>query len=96
MSDGIRNSLRQRIDGSVGRPESVQVRYTGFREGRIESASRYRGSKRREKGVVSPSGSSYRFRQRGGSTKSQWVEVHHPEDVAAFEEDEDYEVKSER
>lgn len=93
MSGEVRNSLRRRIDGSVGRPESVRVRYTAFKEGRIESASRYRGSKRRQKGMVGPSGTSYRFRQRGGSTNSQWVEVHHPEDMEAFEQAEDYEVE---
>lgn len=95
MSGRIRDSLRRRIDGSVSRPESVRVRYTGFKEGRLESESRYRGSKRRKKGLMGPSGSFYEFRQHGGSSKSQWVEVHAPEDVEAFEEAEEFEVERE-
>lgn len=96
MSGNIRDSLRRRIDGSVSRTGSVQVRYTGFKEGHHEQEGiRTKAPRRRTNGLIGPSGTHYEFRQVGGGTKSQWITVHNQEDMEAFEESDEYEVRRE-
>lgn len=92
----VREELAQRISGGVSRSRrSAQVRYTGFPDGKHESGMRTKTGKRRTKGILTPSGSHFQFRQKAGGPKSQWISVSSPEDIEFFEESENYEVRRE-
>jgi len=93
-SGNVSDRLARRISGGGSRSRSsAQVRYTAFPEGRHESNVRTRTSKRRSKGMIGPSGSHYRFRQKAGGSKSQWINVHDSDDLEYFEESDEFEVR---
>lgn len=89
----IRDSLRRKITGKGDRRVAWQVRYVGFPEvdDEVDSGMWSKAPKRRTKGLV-VEGSHFTFRQKRGG-KSQWVTVHNPRALEAFEQADNFEIR---
>lgn len=75
------------------REEVGRVRKVDFPEGMQEHSSRFKLSKSRKERVMAPSGTLHSFRQKGGSTKSQYITLQSEEDANFYEQKDGYEVE---